>query len=321
MKGIHHIEVRNNRVVYKFDVERNITIFRGNSATGKTTLIDLIAAYDRLGDQSGIYLSCDKRCTVIVGNHWKEELERISDSIVFIDEGNRFIASQEFAAAIKNTDNYYVIATRDPLHELPYSVDAIYGIKEDNRYGTVKPVYNSIFRLYGDRAVAGDFDTVITEDSNSGYQFFAHIFEEKGVRCISAEGKSNIFKLIMDNKAHKSLVIVDGAAFGSEMERVCQVQNDNPGSVLLYLPESFEWLILKSDILKDSEISDILVDPSNYIESGEYFSWEQFFTKLLTDKTNGTYLQYNKSNLNSNYFKEEIVKKILRIITIRILTE
>ena len=314
MKGIHHIEVRNNRVVYKFDVERNITIFRGNSATGKTTLIDLIAAYDRLGDQSGIYLSCDKRCTVIVGNHWKDELERISDSIVFIDEGNRFIASQEFATAIKNTDNYYVIATRDPLHELPYSVDAIYGIREDNRYGTVKPVYNSIFRLYGDRAVAGDFDTVITEDSNSGYQFFAHIFEEKGVRCISAEGKSNIFKLIMDNRDHKSLVIADGAAFGSEMERVCQAQNDYPGSVLLYLPESFEWLILKSDILKDSEISDILADPSNYIESGEYFSWEQFFTKLLTDKTNGTYLQYSKSSLNSNYLNQKEKTAIVGVL-------
>ena len=143
---------------------------------------------------------------------------------------------------------------------------------------------------------------------------FAHIFEEKGVRCISAEGKSNIFKLIMDNRDHKSLVIADGAAFGSEMERVCQAQNDYPGSVLLYLPESFEWLILKSDILKDSEISDILADPSNYIESGEYFSWEQFFTKLLTDKTNGTYLQYSKSSLNSNYLNQKEKTAIVGVL-------
>ena len=291
MKGIHHIEVRNARVVYKFDIERNITVFRGDSATGKTTLIELIATYDRLRDQSGIELSCDKRCAVVWGNNWKDDLDWISDSIVFIDEGNSFVASQEFAAAVKNSDNYYVIVARKNLHNLPYSVDAIYGIREDDRYGTVKPVFNSIFRIYGDNVgVVNDFDTVITEYSNSGYQFFAHVFDEKGIRCISAGGKSNIFKVLKENKEHKSLIIADGAAFGSEMARICQHQKNYHGSVLLYLPESFEWLIIKSDILKNSEISDILSEPANYIESEEYFSWEQFFANLLTDKTNGTYL-------------------------------
>ena len=43
MKGSHDIIVQNNRIQYKFSIRRNLTILRGNSATGKSTLIDLIA--------------------------------------------------------------------------------------------------------------------------------------------------------------------------------------------------------------------------------------------------------------------------------------
>ena len=64
---------------------------------------------------------------------------------------------------------------------------------------------------------------------------------------------------------------------------------------MLYLPESFEWLILLSDVLNDREIMHILDNPYEYIESREYFSWERFFTKLLTEKSEDTYLAYSKT--------------------------
>ena len=44
------------------------------------------------------------------------------DSIVFIDEGNEFVKTKDFARAIQQTDNYYVIVTREGLPALPYSV-------------------------------------------------------------------------------------------------------------------------------------------------------------------------------------------------------
>ena len=34
----------------------------------------------------------------------------------------------------------------------------------------------------------------------------------------------------------------------------------------LYLPESFEWLILKSGVLKNNQIDQILDEPAEYIE-------------------------------------------------------
>lgn len=129
MKGKYEVVVKSRRVQYKFSVIRNITILRGDSATGKTTLIDMIAAYQENGEASGVTVISKKQCSVLTGIRWQENLSLIHDSIVFIDEGDKFVASEDFAKAIKNSDNYYVIATRTPLFNLPYSVKEIYGIK------------------------------------------------------------------------------------------------------------------------------------------------------------------------------------------------
>ena len=57
MKGKISIRVYNNRSSFNFTLERNITIVRGNSGTGKTTLYDMIAEYTRLGKDSGVQLA------------------------------------------------------------------------------------------------------------------------------------------------------------------------------------------------------------------------------------------------------------------------
>ena len=65
MKGKHHIVIQNRRVKFEFDIKRNITIVRGDSATGKTTLVSMVDTYDRLGSDSGIDVFCDKRCLTL----------------------------------------------------------------------------------------------------------------------------------------------------------------------------------------------------------------------------------------------------------------
>ena len=78
-----------------------------------------------------------------------------------------------------------------------------------------------------------------------------------------------------------------------------------------YLPESFEWLILKSGMLGGRTPAEQLQEPSAYIESERYFSWEQFFTELLTDLTMDTPLHYNKRHLNPAYLHPVNVEKVL----------
>ena len=52
--------------------------------------------------------------------------------------------------------------------------------------------------------------------------------------------------------------------------------------------------------------------PSDYIDSKEYFSWERYFTALLTEKTAGTYLKYTKKTLNETYLKDGVKNAILK---------
>lgn len=311
MKGKYSVFVQNNRLRYEFTISRNITIIRGDSATGKTTLLDLLNAYDRDGESSGVLVKCDVPCVVIGGQRWEENLQFIHNSIVFIDECNRFIKSEDFAVRVKESDNYFVIVTRDDLPNLPYSVKEIYGIRESGKYAGLKQVYNEFYCLYGEVADAelAQESLVIAEDSNAGFEFFSGLCDEK-IECISANGKSNVFKALQEHREERVLVIADGAAFGCEMEKVMQLIKIGR-RIVLYLPESFEWLILNAGIFDDSELKAILNAPSEYVDSKEFFSWERFFTDLLVKKSRGTYLQYNKRSLNKAYLQEKIKNKIV----------
>ncbi len=180
MKGSYEIIVANAKLRYEFTVRRNITIIKGDSATGKTTLVEMIREYYESGEGSGIELRCRKECRVLAGRDWKRLLEGIYDSIVFIDEDNAFLPTREFAEAVRESDNYYVIVTREGLPNLPYSVEEIYGIRESGKYASLKQTYNELFHIYGREEYTKPVmpDYIIVEDSNSGYEFFAGVMEE-----------------------------------------------------------------------------------------------------------------------------------------------
>ena len=86
MLGIHHIVIENKRLRYEFDIRRNLTVIRGNSGTGKTTMISMLRSYELDGEGSGITVICDSPCAVLNYTHWKASLSEIHDSIVFIDD-------------------------------------------------------------------------------------------------------------------------------------------------------------------------------------------------------------------------------------------
>lgn len=149
MTGIHHVIIQNKRIHYEFDLRRNITILKGDSATGKTTLIEMIQEHMDQGSDSMVTIQSDKRCGVISGNTWKGQLSEFTDSLIFIDEGNSFVLTDEFARAIKQSDNYYVIVSREGLPNLPYSVDEIYGIHKSGKYADFKQCYQEFYHIYG----------------------------------------------------------------------------------------------------------------------------------------------------------------------------
>ena len=317
MTGSYELLVQNARIRYQFEVRRNITILQGDSATGKTALIEMIRDFYENGADSGVELRCERTCAVLEGRNWETILSTLDQSIIFIDEGNAFVRSEVFAKAIRQTDNYYVIVTRERLPMLSYGVDEIYGIRTSGKYGNLKQVFQEFYHLYGAKSFGEILcpDIVITEDSGSGYEFFKDICEKNNKKCISAEGKSNIISKLemVDRKKGLVLVTADGAAFGSEISRLTEYLKRQE-DVVLYLPESFEWLILKSGVIQSKWIKDILRKPENYIESKDYFSWEQFFTAFLVEITQNTYLKYSKSRLNPSYKQAKVEQGVLKVM-------
>ena len=313
MRGTYEVKVSNVNVSFTLELERNITILSGDSATGKTTLIEMLRDFEESSRSSSITVHCKRPCRVLTNADWEYRLNGIRDSIVFLDEGNSFVKSEAFARAIQNSSNYYVIVTRESLYQLPYSVNAILKLKTTGRRGkTYVRAYPQYDHLADPVGEISRIQEIVTEDSNAGHEMFDHIATKNHISCISAQGKSNVFSQLVNRTADRVLVIADGAAFGSELEKIYQLMEAQPNKITLYLPESFEWLVLKSGILGSQTPKEILEHPSDNIESSLYFSWEQYFTDLLIQLTHDTVLHYSKNRLNPSYLQPANVAKVLR---------
>lgn len=314
MKGKYKVIVRNNKLHYEFEIKRNITIIQGDSATGKTTLINMLRQAENLGESSGVDVLSNVPCRILEGVSWKLILQNTAGTIFFIDEENAFINTEEFAAEVRGSDNYFVLITRENLYNLPYSVEEIYGLYASGRYQNTKKIYQQMYRMYSDiQELPIKPELFIVEDSNSGYEFFKAVSDERNLECESAGGKSNIFSKIKNVKNREVCVIADGAAIGPEMNGLYEISHKKK-NIHLYLPESFEWIVLKSGLIDDREIRKILETPELFIDSKKYFSWERFFTNLLIEKTKNSYLQYRKSAINKTYLHSKNKEKILNCI-------
>ena len=313
MHGEYKVRVKNNRNSYNFSLRRNITLLKGESGRGKTTLFDMIHEHNRFGRESGVSISCDRELVAISGDKWEEDIRSNPGKIIVIDEDSHFIRSRDFARVVRGSDNYYLLITRNYLSELPISVDEIYELAgtKNKRFNRV---YSDVWKMYdkpNKSSLPFKPQIIITEDSGSGYQFFDLIARRLGIRCISSGGKSGVYRELASHHEEKVVVIADGAAFGSEIGDVVMQQNLHPNRVGIYLPESFEWVILNSGavMLKDS---DKLTSPEDYADSVDYMSWEQYFTELLIDTVKDLkYQKYTKDKL-SEYYSQDRVESMIR---------
>ncbi len=311
MTGKYDIEIYNNKVHYHLNVKRNITVLRGDSASGKSELIRLLSSHNANPESSGITLICDKVCSVLNEENWKLFIESYRERIFFIDEGNAFLTTTEFAKAVKAADHYFVIISREGLQQLPYSIEEIYGLREgDNagKYRNTKKIYNEMYPLYSNHGGKNiNPSVVITEDSNSGYDFFSKVYPQK---CISAKGKGNIRRRLIECKEEKILAVVDGAAFGPEMQVCMELINTSTKAISLYAPESFEYLILKSGLVDVPK--EHIEKTWEYADSKMYFSWEEYYTFELYERTRNSIEQYSKKHLNDYYLTEGSIDKICK---------
>ena len=252
MVGKHRVQIGDNTVRYDFVVSRNITIIRGDSGTGKTTLYNLIQEMNQKKN-SGITWNCDCDCYALTDFDWEDVIERHPKSIIFVDENFSSMRSEKFASIVNSADNYFVLITRAYLPMLAYSIKEVYSMHVSGKYATLNNEYeitvNELQNVYSStlsyppRLITPDY--VLCEDSNSGLEMFHALAEKVSAECHSAHGKSNIPEKVLDFEENKTyLIIVDGAAYGPEMGATVRYIEDH-FNCYLYARESFEWLLLK----------------------------------------------------------------------------
>ncbi len=315
MKGKYHFKVRSKRALFDFTIRRNITILKGDSATGKTTLLHMLYEYLRVGRESGFTVSSDASYFVYlrkeVGRDWKDALFPLKNTIIFIEENNDFVFGRDFADFVKSSGNYFVLVNRAPFRMLPYSIHEIYEIITAGKRTDIRESYHEFKELYSHYPVVkhNKVENIITEDSCSGHQFFTTVFGTADV--VSADGNGNILPVIQTLVKGDTLVIADGAAFGAMIENcLAYLETRIDLRVSIWLPESFEYLILKSGVIKGAELEAVLEEPADYIDSLQHESWEQFFTDLLISLTKDTAAKYSKEVLNKYYLQDKNIRKI-----------
>ena len=246
MKGRYNIRIRNSICEFNLCIERNITVIRGDSGTGKTVFADIVQDYNEYGESSGISIETSSDIDIVrltsidnINNYRK------GSTIFVVDEFDKLLRNEDlFVKDTSELDCYFILITRKKLSSLPYSINSLYRFVVDGSMISLEKPYhvNTLQRIYHDNFEFMTPDVVYTEDKGSGNQFFKMVLS---CDCVSSGGKGNVYKKLKSCNMYKknAVAIVDGAAFGSDVEDVVQLSRHS-SYVYLIAPESFEYSIL-----------------------------------------------------------------------------
>ena len=308
MKGIRKFQLSSKNILFDIELHRNVTVIRGDGATYKTMFCNMLRAAHVKG--SGVHLrSYQAEVLCLTDQEFNADnlvQYKNKDVILVFDESSSCIRTTAFREAIESTGCYFILITRNRCDCFGMSMKELYeftysdSVDLSKRVISMNPLYKS--DCYG---ILSNQSQVITEDSNAGKQFFNRAYGHEHV--YTSHGKSNIPAAIKEYS--DSIVVVDGAAFGFEVEDVLPLLSAY--NCYLVAKESFKYVLLKSGILKN--LVTINIDEPE-VDSKKYLTWERFYTDYIQEITSGTVFEYNKVHLNEAYYiSQDNKQKILDV--------
>lgn len=268
-------------------LERRITYIRGESGTGKTSLIYMIEQFKR--EVSGINVECNLKLRVMGELPELEELSVVRDSVLFFDDELCSELDMGVFSRLCPKNNLYVVVINrvDSIEsgkfpKLDFAVSSILVSKQDG--------INHYFVPISSLDVGGNWgtcrvDIVLTEDTYG----LCNMEELLGVRCVSSNGKDNIINALdkLCKQGYRNvLVCADWSAFGRNFSNFYGYCLESSINVLAdFNYECFEYMLLVSNMLKDKFTF-------NEDDANKYPSWERYFEVSLESITKGKFYKY-----------------------------
>jgi hypothetical protein len=234
-------------------------------------------------------------------------LERINNSIVLIDEVVFAKLMRDdrdkYEKLLRYTTNYYVLISRSQidLSRIPFSITELYTFETESEYSTELKRFINVTKNVPYVNIPKEnnvvVDNIVTEDSSTGLRFFKKVSGLSDNKCISAHGNTGILKVLRKYDSNESiLVVVDGVAFGNYIRGLIEYINEHK-NVIIYAPESFEWILLHSNIFKgDRKIKLVLNNTSEVIDNIKFPTWEVYYTDILEN-------YYSNQTVDEHLFK------------------
>lgn len=293
----HYIKASSSKFKFYFKFKFKFSRIIGDSGLGKTYAYGVIL--EALRGTRGYKVESDLNVKLLTGVEDTDTLLIDSSKggdVFLFDEYCDWILGNNFKSKLLTKDVYFVYISRNRTSNVSYDYRSLYFVYDDVKSGVVRNMTFIDDVLYNKYNSYSNFNNVVTEDRKSGYQFNEAISSKN---VISANGKDNI-RSYSDN----CLCIVDGSAFGSCIEECLDEFNTS----ILYLINSFEWLILKSNIVNDV---DCVVSRFNELCYPGFHSYEDMCTKKLIEYTQNTEIEYSKSKLPA---KLKETGRLIRIV-------
>lgn len=291
-------------IQYELVLSSKITVIRGFSGTGKSELAMAVESNNRknigmllknreISEVANVISS--KTCITLTNRemNWKGIIESVSDCIIFVDETFDLIGTAEFADAVIKSNNKFVLITREELGCLSYGYYDIYEFICESGVNKLKQVYDI-------KPKNINIDTIITEDSGSGCQFIKRFGSRYGINVITCNGNANIRKCIIEykNTDKNVLIIADGAGLGSYIKGIAK-EISECNNISLWLPESFEWLLLHS-LVFNNEYDEMLNNVRD-ISGDKYINAERLCLEIIKSASKNTPYEYSKSSCRKCY--------------------
>ena len=121
------IIIKTPEITYNLKVNRKITVLRGDSGTGKTSIIEIVDALN--SDVLGISISgIDKSKLKCIHTHddWEHIIDISENSVILVDEDCDFMYTKEFAEKVYSSSNRFLLISRDRLRHLNISASEVF---------------------------------------------------------------------------------------------------------------------------------------------------------------------------------------------------